>query len=167
MNTYRFNFSENFNRELLEFSQDHKFDDRESFNDEFNTWKKNNNNLIMQEERFLINRGYNGDFDDKMYKSVRYYFKNKSLSKKSEKKRKKYVNFDKKLLKLMDDTIKKTIDNKKPEASFKIFNKENEENELYVSEKDKMIKNGMNDKDLLKKIKKTYKNRYYNMKTKK
>ena len=39
--------------------------------------KIENENLITIEYRNLIKDGYNGDFDDKMFKTVRYYLKKK------------------------------------------------------------------------------------------
>ena len=44
-------------------------------------WKEENIEVIDRETSYMINMGYEGDVVNKMYKSARYYFKNKSTEK--------------------------------------------------------------------------------------
>ena len=77
--TYRYKFSNEFLENLKEFTRVHKFDDAKVFKENFETWKEDNDETITREVNYMRNMGYEGDVIDKMYKSARYYFKNKSL----------------------------------------------------------------------------------------
>ena len=89
--TYRFKFTDDFLNNLKEFSRIHRFDDAAAFKDNWNTWCEDNKEIIKVECDVLKAKGYEGDALVKMYKSVRYYFKNKSTEKKDVKKRRQYV----------------------------------------------------------------------------
>jgi hypothetical protein len=75
--TYRFKFTPALVEILYEFSKVHQFDDRKDFKEAFSTWVEENKEIIENEERKLLNAGYVGDIKQKMFKSARYYFKNK------------------------------------------------------------------------------------------
>ena len=79
--TYRYKFSNEFLENLKEFTRIHKFDDAKVFKENFETWKEDNDETITREVNYMRNMGYEGDVIDKMYKSARYYFKNKSNEK--------------------------------------------------------------------------------------
>ena len=58
-----------------------------AFKDNWKIWCDNNKDIIKTEIDILKGKGYEGDVLVKMYKSARYYFKNKSTEKKDAKKR--------------------------------------------------------------------------------
>lgn len=167
--TYRFKFSDEFSQVLEDFTRIHKFDKSKDFKEAWTEWRENNSSSIDKELRFLKGKGYNGNIYDKIYKSVRYYRKNKnSGEEKKEKKRKQYVSLDKEMLQEMDTQILDYLKKKecKPSSGFEEFMKQLNENKL--NEQVKTLKMyGYDDKvSILNKFKKTYKNRYF-IKTKK
>ena len=100
----------------------------------------------------------------KMYKSARYYFRKKSLTKKEPKQRRKYISCDRDMLDAMDEHINNGINNQgnnfKPSDGYDDFVTSNQN--IVVEEITRMIENGFTEKTaIIKKIKKTYKNRYF------
>ena len=155
--TFRYKFSDNIIDIISEFSELHRYDDKEKFNEQWQTFIKIHSDQIQNEERRLLNNGYKGDVKDKMYKSARYYFKNKSVSddkNNNKKKRKTYVTVGKDILDNMyehiGENIKKT--DFKPSNGFDDFKSNIENYDKLTSE----------DKD---KYKKAYKNMYYRFKS--
>ena len=63
--------------ELETFSLIHQYDKPKVFKESFQRFLKNKEDMVIREKRSLIGRGYSGDINDKMYRSARYYFKNK------------------------------------------------------------------------------------------
>ena len=92
--TYRFKFSKGFLENLKEFTRIHKFDDPKIFKESFGIWQEENKETILRETTYMRNMGYEGDVVGKMYKSARYYFKNKSNEKIKPKKRRQYIGID-------------------------------------------------------------------------
>ena len=92
--TYRYKFSKDFLVNLKEFSRIHKFDESQVFKDSWEEWCKTNKTIIDQESNKLKKDGYQGDVLVKMYKSARYYFKNKTNDKKQAKKRRQYIGLE-------------------------------------------------------------------------
>jgi hypothetical protein len=159
---YRYKFSDNFIEELFRFSKIHQYDERKDFKEAWNTWRNNNNSIIEDEIKRLLELNYHGDIMDKMYKSARYYFRKKGTEKKEPTKRCAYVGLLKELLDSMDNHIKSNIDKKeyKPSEGFSDFCKENIE--LLKKEIERLISYNIKDSLQIKnKIKKTYKNRYF------
>lgn len=155
--TFRYKFSDNIIDIISEFSELHRYDDKEKFNEQWQIIIKIHSDQIQNEERRLLNNGYKGDVKDKMYKSARYYFKNKSVSddkNNNKKKRKTYVTVGKDILDNMyehiGENIKKT--DFKPSNGFDDFKSNIENYDKLTSE----------DKD---KYKKAYKNMYYRFKS--
>jgi hypothetical protein len=162
---YRYNFSKEFLNKLKKFSKDHKDNDLHEFNDYWGKWKKTNEEYILMESRILRNNGYNGNIDSKMYTSVRYYLKNSI--KKNPVKRKKYVGLDKSFLKTIDENITEMLKgNIKPNDGFLEFMKAKKYEFVLKSLILKLNSLNMSNKDIHDKIKKTYKNRFYQMKKK-
>ena len=97
-----------------------------------------------------------------MFKSARYYFRQKSTEKKAPKERRDYVGSRKELLDAMDKHIKDQSNKPdcKPSDGFDEFCKANRD---VLNDEVKMLcKNGFNDAvEIKNKIKKTYKNRYF------
>lgn len=160
---FRFKFSQSFVDEMYVFSKVHQYDSRHDFKDAWNTWTESNRELVNNETKRLENINYVGDIADKMFKSARYYFRKKSTVKKPPDERGLYVNLDKDLLYAMDDHIKRNISSnikRKPSESVKEFQESNAE---YIREKTEQLfqEKGFDETELLNKIKKTYKNRYF------
>ena len=163
--TYRFKFSKGFLEHLKEFTRIHKFDEAKIFKEHFDEWKEENVEIINRETGYMRNMGYEGDVINKMYKSARYYFKNKSNEKTKPKKRKQYVGIDITLKDKMDEFIQEKIDSDeecpKPADAYTEFI-ENENNKIILTtEKTRLMSFGMNEDDVNKKFKKTFKNRYF------
>jgi hypothetical protein len=162
INIFRYKFCEEFTSQLYKFSKIHQYDHRKDFKEAWNIWIEENEDLVNKEARRLTELDYKGDILDKMFKSARYYFRKKSTEKKEPQKRRSYVGIQSELLMAMDKHIlsnKKNPDYK-PSTGFDDFCKQNIE--LLKIEVNLLCKNGIKDSDeIKKKIKKTYKNRYF------
>jgi len=160
---YRFKFSEEFQILLVAFTDVHRFDDPDLFKESWDEWVIENNSNIEKESTRLVNMGCNKNIHEKMYRSVRYYLKNKSIQKKKTKKRRKYVHFNKKLLKDMDIHIMDIAFRQgfKPEFAFNNFISDNRYSSLMDGEKERLLDADWEEVNIDSKIKKTYKNRYF------
>jgi hypothetical protein len=164
-NIYRFKFTQSFMDELSQFSKVHQYDDRHIFKEAWKKWSEEDQTELIDEEiQRLSMLGYEGDILDKMFKSARYYFKNKSSIKNDAKERRTYVNISKEILDLMDLHIKSNMkaDKNKPSDGFTMFCN------MYKDELNKevgiLIQKNFTDATMIStKFKKTYKNRYFNI----
>ena len=154
---YRYKFEEQFMIELYNFSKIHQYDDRKEFKSAWNVWTEENTELIEHETRRLTNLNYDGDVKDKMFRSARYYFRKKSPEKKEQPQRRKYICVDKNIINAIDAHILKN--SSKPSTAFLDFCKENID--LLSEEIARLYIENMTAEDIKKKIKKTYKNRYF------
>jgi hypothetical protein len=165
---YRYNFSDEFMNELYKFSKIHQYDHRKDFKDAWEIWLNENADIILKETIRLTDLSYDGDIINKMFTSARYYFRKKGTEKKAPQTRCTYIGIQKELLDAMDNHIKVNIheDWYKPSDGFIKFCKDN--TELLQKEIEILIKHSIVDCDeIKKKIKKTYKNRYFMMISKK
>jgi hypothetical protein len=139
----------------------HKYDENEIFQDNWMVWCRGNEMTIENERVRLLNSGYKKDIYEKMYKTVRYYLKNKSIVKKEPKKRRIYVSLDKDFLDEIDKHVNDNGLTLSPKESFKNFENGSE----YIKYYDISVKNlkeyGLDEIEVYAKIKKTYKNRYF------
>jgi hypothetical protein len=161
VNTFRFKFAENITNMLYRFSKIHEHDNRNDFKEAWTLWREENEEELQEEATRLTQLGYKGDITDKMYKSARYYFRNKSITKPVQKDRKKYISLDNLLLITMDSHIKRNISNEDytPQSGFLNFCETNME--ILQETVNSLIKMGISDSsDIHNKVKKTYKNRY-------
>jgi uncharacterized protein (DUF934 family) len=162
INIYRYKFDEKFTVELFNFAKIHQHDQRKDFKEAWTVWIEENDDIVNEETRRLKNLGYIGSVQDKMFKSARYYFRQKSTEKKAPKERRDYVGSRKELLDAMDKHIKDQSNKTdcKPSDGFDEFCKTNRD---VLNDEVKMLcKNGFNDAvEIKNKIKKTYKNRYF------
>ena len=158
---YRFKFTSNFTQHLFEFSKVHQFDDRHAFREAWNGWVDENNDLICNETRHLSNLGYKGNVLDKMYKSSRYYFRKKSTSEVDPKKRRDYVSMDRDLLDDMDTHIMNAMkkDDFCPASGYDNFCVSC--TSVVKIEVVRLLEEGLDVEGIKFKLKKTYKNRYY------
>lgn len=162
VNIYRYKFTDDFTTELFKFSKVHQYDHRKDFKDAWNVWLEDNDDMVHDEIRRLLNLGYDGNIHDKMFKSARYYFRKKGTEKKAPAERRQYIGVQKELLDAMDNHITAKINRNdcKPSESFDDFCKNNIsvlQEEICI-----LVKNGItNTAEIKEKIKKTYKNRYF------
>ena len=164
--TYRFKFTDDFIKHLMEFSRIHRFDDASAFKDNWKTWCDENKVLITQESNVLKAKGYEGDALIKMYKSARYYFKNKSAEKKDAKKRRQYVGLNPEFRESIDNHIE-TVSLRqelKPADGYINFMDSVKYTTIIQQEKLKLESYNFTKEEITSKLKKTYKNRYFNMK---
>ena len=159
----------NFNKEIMEllsnFAKIHKYDTRKDYQEAWKEWYTEHIDELQREGQRIINLGYIGDIEEKMYKAARYYFRKKNkvnpdTYSEKEVKVRTYVALSPILLKNMDSHIKNNITNNNysPAWGFADFCKNNKvvlENEI-LSLNIKYEKNY-----IVPKIKKTYKNRYF------
>jgi hypothetical protein len=113
---FRFNLSDEMVDALLDFSKTHQFDDRHSYADAWNEWKNapHISNMLAHEVERLQNLNYKGSaesIENKIFKSGRYYFRNKSFVKVPPKPRGKYISVSKELICAMDEHIARGINN--------------------------------------------------------
>lgn len=162
VNIYRYKFTDDFTTELFKFSKVHQYDHRKDFKDAWNVWLEDNDDMVHDEIRRLLNLGYDGNIHDKMFKSARYYFRKKGTEKKAPAERRQYIGVQKDLLDAMDNHIMSKINRNdcKPSESFDDFCKNNIT--ILQEEINILVKNGItNATEIKQKIKKTYKNRYF------
>ena len=74
MPIFRYTFSDNMQSKMIQFSNLHKYEDRDTFKQSFIKWKEFNQHLINEETKRLIDTGYTGDIEKKLFYSVKYYF---------------------------------------------------------------------------------------------
>lgn len=156
---FRFKFSNELLELMKEFSQIHQHDTKDNFADNWSLFLDKNKDFIEIEERRLKESGFVGSINDKMYKSVKYYYSKKgygggggecgdgSVKKKVE--RKKYVSVGYDVLVMMNTHISENIkkEDYKPDKGFDEF----------INNIDNIEK----DSDEFKRYKKAYKNMYY------
>ena len=144
---YRYKLSKTVLDLIIEFSQKHKYIDRTEYKEEWKKFLETNKSAIETEKRRLSELGYKGNIEDKMYKSGRYYFREKTYEKTEPKKRVQYKKMDPMVLSNINVHVKLMIkEHMKPSEAYNKFI-----NDFNIDEKDK-------------KIKKSYKNQFYNMK---
>jgi len=162
-NIFRYKFDSSIVDIINTFATTHKYDDSSQFRDEWDEFIKDNKASIDREKRRLTNAGYTGDINNKMYKSARYYFKNKSTEKKKSKQRRKYVTLSKGLLADMDRHISTVAfrQEMKPAHAYNNFISDATYSEKLDDAIQKMLDNDWKEPAAESKLKKTYKNRYF------
>ena len=163
----RFKFTQDVMNIILGFAKLHQYDDKASYKEAWDEWKDDNEDMITRESSRLTELGYSGSVVDKMYKSGRYYFRTKSMEKIEPKKRRKYINMSKEIIEKMDEHINMHFGNEEftPANGYENFCKS-----YVVDLKDEITRIVINvnitSEDIILKIKKTYKNRYFQITTK-
>ena len=160
--TYRFKMDDGFVDLLYQFAKLHQHDDRATYKEAWNAWLQEHSEEIERETTRLIASGYHGDVKQKMYKSARYYFRKKPTKKSPPKDRRKYIGGSGSLIEAMDMHIMENIkhDNYRPSTGYDDFCDTCED--IIREDILRFIQEGMTCSDEIKmKIKKTYKNRYF------
>ena len=161
---FRFNFSDKFVEQLGEFASKHRNDDRHQFKDAWGEWIIDNNQSVRDEVDYITNLGYNGDCLDKMFKSARYYFKDKrACPAKTTSVRHAYTRIGADVLNKIDTHILSVIGQEsfRPKKGYELFiNVDHPEviNDVYTLLSEGSPNYTMD--ECIDKIKKTYKNRY-------
>jgi hypothetical protein len=159
---FRFKFTEAFMEDLYKFSKIHQYDHRKDFKEAWTKWIEENDDIIDEEVKRLLDLGYDGDILDKMFKSARYYFRKKSPVASEPKQRRPYISVSHELLEAMDTHIKTNIGlpEYQPKRGFISFYEEN--NSLIVQTFRSFYEQNIKDSEFIQlKLKKTYKNRYF------
>ena len=166
--TFRFQFSDQFNYSMDKFAKLTSELNKSEFDIKFEEFCEKKTNEIKNEENALKNAGFNGDIKEKMYKSIRYYLKNKKEV--SYKKRRKYITIPRDMLYSMDSHIESIISKTptKPADCYKEFIEdekfkteiENCKDSIKTKSRELSDKQ-ITDDEITIKIKKTYKNRYF------
>ena len=175
---FRFDFTEDVGNLLSKFSQEHSSEKCGNFQHSWKLWvdEPEVKKTLENEDIRLQHLGFQGDVWDKMYKSARYYYKKKQHQKKlSPKLSNKHTHrFSNMLLEKIDvwlqGEFKKNIVNtseitlSQPESynRFCLLQKNVLLNEFTNIKKNK----GIIPEDIGQKLKKTYKNRFHNIRNK-
>lgn len=179
---FRYDFSDDVTKMLSDFAYNNREKSRKEFTQ---TWEKHIaeekiSKMIKDEIEMMRNHGFCGDVMDKMYKSVRYYHRKrdvKTLNDDQDVNKNKHENrFSRELLVIMDKYILEQMTNneniKQSESGQKInilsqsesYQKFCEKNKEKILEEFIKIRKqtGKLTNMVVDKMKKTYKNRFYN-----
>lgn len=160
---FRHNFSEPVMKSLYEFAKLYQYDKLSEYKEQWAKWVEANDDMIAGEEIRLIFNGFVGDVRDKMYKSGRYYFRTKinyGERKKESCARRAYVALDHQLLEHMDCHMMRLATDVRPKVCYDKFC------DIYEAEiREEMTRlfdeYNMDSSCVMDKLKKTYKNRYF------
>ena len=154
MSILRFKFKQ---QELCDslkyFSNIHKFDDKETLKLYFTEWLEQNKSLVEKEKKYLDDQQYKTNIEEKLFKSIKYYYIKKYLKQEENVKSTKERTYNvvpKEIMEQIQEDIQEALQINprfKPAHRFIEF----KENKNY----DEM------------KLKKAYKNQYYQIKSKK
>ena len=165
---YRYKLTEDVMSMITKYSKIHEYDDRVTYKEAWNIWFDDNQEILNGEINRLVDLGYKGCVKDKMYKAGRYYFRKKNVNKekgkliKEKQKRRSYISMDLTILDAMDEHISHSMRN----SDFTPANGYNEFCKEHVDLLKNVIRvicegNKITADDIICKIKKTYKNRYF------
>lgn len=161
--TYRYKFEHKITENISSFANIHSYDDRETFKEAWKVWCNENICELERECARLQDLGYEGDAKKKMYIAARYYFRTKAKKSPQNIKttRRKYIRTNKNIIGLMDNHIIENLNNEDytPAIGYDNFRKIYKIN--IDVELDRVVSNSMSIEDVIKKMNKTYKNRYF------
>jgi hypothetical protein len=174
LKTHRFDFSKEIENDLRDFARIHQYDERKQLKENWQIWinVEPNKTAIQNESDRLFEMGYKGDIIKKMFTSIRYYYMKKKPDAKEEngkQNRKIYISLSPILLELIDNHIinqikqksKNNICNFIPSSAYLEFCKEYQ---YELLDEIKILKDVLDDEEIINKFKKTYKNRYQTIK---
>jgi hypothetical protein len=157
LQTFHFGFSEEIAERFTYFATLHRYDDRKTFKESWNSWIMETDvaEAIANETATLEQQGYQGDILDKMFKSVRYYYRKKPAVPTAPKQRKAYVSLSVDILEKIDKHVLEII----------LQHTSSETNVCDISPAkafDEYRKTLVDEPDMdIAKYKKTYKNRFF------
>jgi hypothetical protein len=169
----RFEFSDDIIKRLRDFVVVHNYDDRKTYKEAWSAWLAHDEiaALINAEVARLSALGYTGDVSDKLFKSGRYYFRQKTdgfLMPVGQAPPRKYVLLNRQLLDAMDDHIERGLRQNAhaytPASGFADFCKTwMNDDDSYIREVTRLSELMPTGEAVHEKLKKTYKNRYFMM----
>ena len=160
LQTFHFGFSDEIAQRFTYFATLHRYDDRKTFKENWNNWivEPDVAEAIAKETASLEQQGYQGDILDKMFKSVRYYYRKKPAVPQAPKQRKVYVSISSDILEKIDKHVVEIIvQHTNPETNVCDISPANAFKEY---QKILLVEPNAPDIDL-EKYKKTYKNRFF------
>jgi hypothetical protein len=168
LQTFHHNFSDQIAERFTYFATLHRYDDRKTFKEAWQKWILEEDVAadIQTEIQSLETNHYTGDILDKMFKSVRYYYRKKPIVPKLPSTRKTYVALPVSILESMDKHIIETmLQHTNPETTecsispakaFELYmqrhNPEQQQTQEHIQEQTQID---------IPKYKKTYKNRFF------
>lgn len=166
MSVFRYKFSSEFLTHLKQFTIEHYREEPLLYKLSWDNWIKMNKNIYEKESSRLKSLGYKGNIEKKMYKSTRYYYKNQVNIEPNKKKdkRKDYIELNKKFLNLIDNHLNSisNIEEKKPRILYNMFINDDKYQSYINIERKRLFEEGLDNIEITKKMKKTYKNKLYN-----
>lgn len=170
---FRYDFSSEIKSLLDNFYNINAEKGRKDFKESWTLWINSEEikSHIDSECARLLNEGYKGDVLDKMYKSVRYYNKKKEICPREKVNNQHTNRFSTQFLDIIDKNVGKHLEEEieststislMQNQSYKRFCLENKEELLRELIRLRQEK-GVIPEDIEKKLKKTYKNRFYNV----
>ena len=154
--TYRYKFSSELVDALSQFSQSNASAPRQEYKAAFEKWADANERLIKEEVVRLTGLGFTGDAVDRMYKSARYYYCREKDKAPNDKRIPSYKT-SKRVLAAMDEHIRAKGHTMKPSVAFDDFF---DQNHLILRVGGENANVSLENDDVIRKLKKTYKNRY-------
>ena len=162
---YRYKLNPDIIEMVAQFAKLHQYDDRKDYKEAWQEYIDKHKDQIKREETRLANLGYEGDLHDKMFKSGRYYYRNKPNTKSKPKERRKYIALENNVVQSVYRYIHDQGINLKPAEGYKQYIEIN--NELIKAEINRLKEGStLSEEDIMLKIKKSYKNQYFNMRKK-
>lgn len=169
--TFRFKFTKQLLNSIREFSKIHSNDNCDDFLEAFQSWTYENREMIQLEEERLKSMGFNKDINAKIYKSARYYFKNKKNKTKQNDAVKVnsnikfgYISRNPKFFKMVENYI--SSNPIKASVMYKNFMDDPTKSVQIEKEVNRLITFNLDREAALKKIQKTFNNAYYKIKKK-
>ena len=164
MSIYRFKLANDVVSAITVFAKIHQYDSKQDYKKFWGGWCEENIDLVNMECDRLTDIGYDGDVLDKMYKAGRYYFRKKQLTTVVDpKQRRTYINMNPTVIDSMDAHIKISAFNETftPANGYDWFCEKH--SDILHAEIRRLVVDDVNitSGDIISKIKKTYKNRYF------
>tara|TARA_Y100000748_G_scaffold282889_1_gene263555 strand:- start:1798 stop:2313 length:516 start_codon:yes stop_codon:yes gene_type:complete len=162
---YRYKFNQDIIELVQHFAKLHQYDDRKEYKEAWQEYIETHKDQIEREKTRLSNLGYEGNVYDKMFKSGRYYYRKKPATKPKPKERRKYISLEENVLEVIYRFIRDEGLQLKPAVGYERFCEANKE--LIKTEVDRLkVGDTLSEEDILLKLKKSYKNQYFNMREK-
>lgn len=180
--TFRFKLDDSIVLLISCFAEKHVFDDRKTYKSEWKLYYEDHYDVFSREIQRLIDLGYDKkeSIEEKLFKAGRYYFRKKNLNKtineieeiktinEIEEDTHKKIRMDKIILNSFDKHIShmssSSVNNKivSPEKSFENYCKTNIE-EITTEIMSIINSHNLSVSEITKKLKETYRNRYFNI----
>ena len=181
---FRFKLSDEIMLLITQFAKMHQYDDRHAYKEAWEDWSIVQQDVLEREVLRLEQIGYKGDVLDKMFKAGRYYFREKKQvvevganevgandtndtnevgAKITDKKKRNYIVMNPEVILAMDQHLNNAMKQPdfKPAKDFVQFCEQNLE--MLRREITCLKEQDIEGDQIAAKIKKTYKNRYFNL----